>query len=291
MGNGRPLSLDITYSLRGLSTELLYVDPWLFDSDFALRAKVFEQERDEVGYSKEEAGFRADLTRKFKPQVEYGLFIVGKNVNITETDIPQEFLGPGSYQLVGVGVTQSLDFRDNPVSPSKGWVWTLGLDADAVAGQVAFGRVNTRLSYYLPIAKKYLLAFGARGGLILPFTEVPIDERFFSGGATTVRSFRERRLGPMDPGGHPIGGEAYTVFNVEFTVPIKDALAGAVFVDAGNLESEIKNSGLNDMRYAIGVGLRYKLPVGPVRLDVGFNPDPKKNEEWGAVNFSFGFAF
>jgi outer membrane translocation and assembly module TamA len=95
----------------------------------------------------------------------------------------------------------------------------------------------------------------------------------------------------MDPGGHPIGGEAYTVFNAEFTFPIKDALKGAVFCDAGNLIGRFKDVGFDDMRFALGVGLRYDLPVGPVRLDVGLNPDPKADEDWGAVHFSFGFAF
>jgi outer membrane protein insertion porin family len=49
--------------------------------------------------------------------------------------------------------------------------------------------------------------------------------------------------------------------------------------------------GLDDMRYALGVGLRYKLPIGPVRLDYGVNPDPQNGEDFGAFHFSFGFAF
>ena len=106
-----------------------------------------------------------------------------------------------------------------------------------------------------------------------------------------MRSFAERRLGPTDKSNNPIGGEAFTVFNAELEIPIKDALYGAVFVDAGNLIAQSKDAGFEEMRYAIGVGARYKLPIGPVRLDLGFNPDPKGKESWGAVNFSFGFAF
>jgi outer membrane protein insertion porin family len=52
-----------------------------------------------------------------------------------------------------------------------------------------------------------------------------------------------------------------------------------------------ENPGLDDMRYAIGAGLRYKLPIGPIRLDYGINPDPRRNEDDGAFHFSFGFAF
>ena len=127
--------------------------------------------------------------------------------------------------------------------------------------------------------------------------DIPIDERFFDGGSTTVRSFAERDLGPHN-NGYPIGGDFFTVFNVEYTFPIFGELQGAAFVDAGNLLPNVDNyfadgvsAGLEDMRYAIGLGLRYKLPVGPIRLDYGYNPDRHQGEDTGAFHFSFGFAF
>ena len=106
-----------------------------------------------------------------------------------------------------------------------------------------------------------------------------------------MRSFDERDLGPHDRGGNPIGGEFFTIFNVEYTFPLYQELLGAVFVDAGNLLPDARSPGLNDMRYGIGVGLRYNLPIGPVRLDYGVNPNPREDEAFGAFHFSFGFAF
>jgi outer membrane protein insertion porin family len=120
---------------------------------------------------------------------------------------------------------------------------------------------------------------------------LPIDERFFNGGATSVRSFGERDLGPHDPKGNPIGGEFYTIFNVEYTFPIYGELQGALFFDAGDLLPTSEEPGVDDMRYALGGGLRYKLPIGPIRLDYGWNPDRAPGEDFGAFHFSFGFAF
>ncbi len=126
--------------------------------------------------------------------------------------------------------------------------------------------------------------------------DIPIDERFFNGGSTTVRSFAERDLGPHD-NGDPIGGEFFTVFNVEYTFPIYGELQGAAFVDAGNLLPGLDDlfdgvtASFDDMRYAVGLGLRYKLPIGPIRLDYGYNPDRHEDEDTGAFHFSFGFAF
>src|SRR5438552_15443615 len=145
---------------------------------------------------------------------------------------------------------------------------------------------------------KTLLELGARAGLVRPLKEntsdisaIPIDERFFSGGSTTVRSFGERDLGPHDRRGNPIGGEIYTIFNVEYTVPLYGELKGAVFVDAGNLLPNADELGFDDMRYGIGAGLRYDLPIGAVRLDYGVNPSPREHEDFGGFHFSFGFAF
>lgn len=290
-GYGRPLSLELEHSQRALRAELLYVDPWLFDSDYRLRARLYIQDRTEIGYKKRETGGRADITRKVTKNIELGTFLQLENVEITETSIDPIFLGPTAYQIGSFGFTQSYDFRDHPLNPSRGWIMNTSLDGNVIAGEVAFIRSTARLSYYWPVGKQMLLAAGVRGGLIFPLTSVPIDERFFLGGGTTVRSFRERRLGPKDRGGNPIGGEAFTVFNLELDFPIRGALHGAVFVDAGNLIQEFRDAGVDDMRFGIGAGLRYKLPIGPVRLDVAMNPNPKRNEDWGAVHFSFGFAF
>ena len=142
-----------------------------------------------------------------------------------------------------------------------------------------------------------MLSFGARTGIIhvlgsesTPF-DLPIDERFFNGGSTTVRSFAERELGPSDRRGNPLGGEFYTIFNAEYIFPIYGELQGALFFDAGNLLPSSEDPSFDEMRYALGGGLRYKLPIGPIRLDYGINPNPQRGEADGAFHFSFGFAF
>jgi outer membrane translocation and assembly module TamA len=64
-----------------------------------------------------------------------------------------------------------------------------------------------------------------------------------------------------------------------------------VFADAGYVIAEFEHACVDDMRYAIGLGLRYKLPIGPLRIDYGVNPNPKRSEDFGAFHFSFGLAF
>ena len=303
-GKGRPLTFSFDYSQRGARGELLYVDPWLFDSRFTLRPKLYSAARDELGYSKSEIGGRVDLTRKVMPHLELGVFVESASVKVDNVspELAAEplLLGPTNYTITSLGVTQLTDYRDNPINPSRGLVLSSSFDYAMLDGEPGFTRTTVRFSYYLPLGKT-LLAFGARGGYIAPIADaVPIDVRFFNGGSTTVRSFTERELGPKDRGGNPLGGDVYTVLNLELTFPVYQALQGAVFVDAGSLKNsdaqqrDVQNGEKDtsgDMRYAVGLGLRYKLPIGPLRIDYGVNPNPKPDEEFGASHFSFGFAF
>jgi len=321
-GYGRPLTTSIEVSQRGYKGEIAYEDPFLFDTDFAFKARLAALTFDFDGYSKFELGGRLELTRKITKQDEAGVIFAVRHVEITSAAIKPIFLGETSYFVNTLGFTNTFDLRDSPLVSPRGLVInnTLDLALSAFGSDIEFVRGTIRVGYYIPFGPKPLapgvvedntgsglqrwfrqssLAFGARAGIIHSLTTsgadeataIPIDERFFNGGGNTVRSFGERDLGPHDRKGHPIGGEFFTIFNIEYTVPIFGELEGALFTDAGNLLPTAEEPGLDDMRYALGVGLRYKLPIGPVRLDYGVNPNPQNGEDFGAFHFSFGFAF
>ncbi|HEY0369878.1 MAG TPA: BamA/TamA family outer membrane protein [Chthoniobacterales bacterium] len=318
LGTGRPLTTSLEYESRGYKGEILYEDPWLFDTDLHLKARLSALTFDFEGYSKFEIGSRIDLSRKFTKQYEFGVVALIRHDEVTSAQIPAQFLGRTAYQANSIGYTQTLDLRTNPLVAPRGLIVdnTFDYATSAIGSDIEFVRSTARLSYYLSFApeKKTVdvnvtsdeeqksklrrwfeqsqLAFGARVGVIrgLNGTIVPIDERFFNGGSNTVRSFGERDLGQHE-NGYPIGGEFFSVYNVEYTFPVWGELQAAVFVDAGNLLVNSSDAGLDDMRYAVGLGLRYKLPVGPIRLDYGVNPDRRRDEDFGAFHFSFGFAF
>src|SRR2546426_2811875 len=321
-GYGRPLTTSVEVSQRGYKGEILYEDPFFFDTDFAFKARLAPLTFDFQGYSKFELGGRLELTRKITKHDEAGLVFAVRHVEITSAAIKPVFLGYQNYLVNTLGFTNTFDPRESPLVAPRGFVInnTLDLASNVFGSQIEFLRGTIRVAYYLPFAPKLItpgvveyqsgtplqrwfrqssIAFGARAGVLHSLTvsgpaeatAIPIDERFFNGGASTVRSFGERDLGPHDNHGHPVGGEFYTVFNVEYTFPIFGELQGAIFTDAGNLLPTSEDIGLNNMRYAIGAGLRYKLPVGPIRLDYGVNPDPHQDEDFGAFHFSFGLAF
>ena len=321
-GYGRPLTTSIEVSQRAYRGEILYEDPFFLDTDFSFRARLAAINFRFDGYTKFELGGRLELTRKITKYDEAGVTFAVRHVKIIDADIKPIFLGDENYFVNTLGFTNTLDMRESPFVTPRGFLInnTLDLASSAFGSDIEFIRGTIRVGYYFPFGPKALtpgvvedkpgtplqrwfqqssIAFGARAGIIHSLTvsgpeeafAIPIDERFFNGGSDTVRSFGERDLGPHDHRGHPLGGEFFTVFNVEYTFPIFGELQGALFTDAGNLLPTSEEPGLDDMRYAIGAGLRYKLPVGPIRLDYGVNPDPHPDEDFGAFHFSFGFAF
>ena len=321
-GYGRPLTTSIEVSQRAYRGEILYEDPFFLDTDFSFRARLAAINFRFDGYTKFELGGRLELTRKITKYDEAGVTFAVRHVKIIDADIKPIFLGDENYLVNTLGFTNTLDMRESPFVTPRGFLInnTLDLASSAFGSDIEFIRGTIRVGYYFPFGPKALtpgvvedkpgtplqrwfqqssIAFGARAGIIHSLTvsgpeeafAIPIDERFFNGGSDTVRSFGERDLGPHDHRGHPLGGEFFTVFNVEYTFPIFGELQGALFTDAGNLLPTAEEPGLDDIRYAIGAGLRYKLPVGPIRLDYGVNPDPHPDEDFGAFHFSFGFAF
>jgi outer membrane protein insertion porin family len=294
-GTGRRLSITPEWNQRGFSGEVVYTDPWLFDSDYRLKLRLYALTSTLKGYSKNEVGFSPSLSRQVTDHWEVSAFILAKFVSLTEVLIdPETLVGPQDYSVVGIGVSQVLDYRNNKVLPTEGFIFDASLDfAPNGIGETTFVRGRVRFSYYVPVTAKTHLALGARAGLIsaLSSEELPIDERFFNGGATTVRSFTELTLGPRDDAGYPLGGESFTVFNIEYTFPVWAELLGALFFDAGNVVQNAADFGLEGMRYALGGGLRYNLPIGAVRFDYGLNPARKEGEAQGAFHFAIGVAF
>ncbi|MBV9657810.1 MAG: BamA/TamA family outer membrane protein [Verrucomicrobia bacterium] len=324
LGTGRPVTLTIDYSTRTLAGELNYRDPYFLESKNQLNTRIYAQTRDLDAYTKNEGGFLAELSRPITKQFRVSAFALVKYDKLGSLSIDPGNAGTLSYTTTSLGVSAALDMRDNPVAPTRGLVSSVSFDvADHVlGGDLSFYRGTFRATYLWALPKNQTLAAGFRAGFVQPFgntmtafagdapffqdndpktpvppkvTVFPIDERFFNGGATSVRSFAERELGPYDKSsGQAIGGQAYTIFNLEYLFPIVASLQdlrGAVFFDAGNLRPRASQLGFTDERYGIGAGLRYNLPIGPLRLDYGVNPDPRQNEAFGAFHFSFGFAF
>ncbi len=132
---------------------------------------------------------------------------------------------------------------------------------------------------------------------------IPEPERFFAGGDTTNRGFALDSLGvrheppnvavdTIDPvNGLPIGGNATVIFNGELRVPVTGGLSVVGFADSGQVFQRASQMALGELRSALGFGIRYQSPFGPLRIDLGFKTSLLDNESRPALHISFGQAF
>ena len=161
-----------------------------------------------------------------------------------------------------------------------------------IAGYLALALL-LEARHYQQLWWEVILATRLKVGAIEPYgasDEVPFNVRFFAGGPDSVRGFALNRLGPVSSNDKPIGGRSLIEGSAELRFPIVGDLGGVVFVDGGNIFRDAFPSHLS-LRYAVGPGVRYNTPIGPIRLDVGFIVDRRPGDNFGRVEFSIGQAF
>ncbi len=299
-GTGRSLHFEGKLAQRASGARLVYTDPYTIDRDNVLGATLFAEQRQLPGFDSLEIGTGLSLTRHWTPRYRnvYGYEYRLSEANDVIANDPAlgEALREDAY-VSSVYLTNVYDTRESFFLPRNGtWLrFRTEFAPEALGSELNFLRLDGRLVRYHPLDDHNLIAWTVRGGVIIPTgvsAEIPLQERFYNGGQNTVRSFKEDELGPVDGNGVPLGGEAYSVLSVEYRRELVSSLSAALFVDAGNVSSDYHDAlEFTDLRYGLGPGLRWLLPIGPVRLDWGINPNPRPNERDWVLQFSLGVAF
>jgi outer membrane protein insertion porin family len=239
------------------------------------------------------------------------------NAHISPEEIPL-FNAPTLVSQFGAGWVR--DARDNPADATRGNFNSAEFSvADTGIGSSAsFLRFYFQNSTYHPIGRRFSFARSIRIGILKPYrdtvsltfpapttpplpTVIPLPERFFAGGGTSLRGFALNQAGPRDSvTGFPVGGQALLILNQEFRFPMRlpfigTALSGALFYDGGNVYSRVDRitfrpyspkpifnpanptqcefnctNELNYFSHTLGLGFRYATPVGPIRIDLGY---------------------
>ncbi|MBA4390438.1 MAG: outer membrane protein assembly factor BamA [Syntrophus sp. (in: bacteria)] len=298
LGTGRKVILDA--SLGGVTQQyrFTYLEPYIFDKKLSAGFSVFDFKRifDTYNYNKQggSVSLIRPLTDYIKASTRYRL----ENTNVTNIeDSASSYVkaqeGSSMTSAVSFGIQKNT--IDDIMNPTK------GINAD-ITTEVAggpFSGDNNFISIvgsygrYFPL--KFLdSAFFVKGvaGMIRPYggKEVPIYEKFYVGGISTIRGFKYGEAGPLDANEEPIGGKNQAYANFEWIFPIyKPAgLKGVIFFDAGNAFDKTSDFSL---KTTAGFGIRWFSPFGPIRLELGFNLRPKKGERSNAFDFAIGTQY
>ena len=223
-------------------------------------------------------------TRSFLTTASYQMVNL-KDININP--IVRRFPDlEGVIQIARLGASFISDTRDDAVDPKTGMFSTstfqvaskgLGSEVNFLSlfNQTTFQKSSGKRTRQKPLGTR-ILALSSRIGWKVPYgdtNELPITERYFAGGSTTLRGFGVDDAGPLG------GGQLLTIGNVEYRVPLKSFsfgdLGGAIFYDTGNVFERPRDFSLWDFTHSAGLGIRFLTPLGPVRFDTGFNLRPK----------------
>jgi outer membrane protein assembly complex protein YaeT len=171
-----------------------------------------------------------------------------------------------------------------------------------IPGTFRYTAISADGRHYLPLGDKLTVASRLQLGNIRPGgnegTNVPFSKRFFLGGATTIRGWGRYEVSPLT-GGLPYGGSSMFAWSEEVRAALWGKIGGVVFLDAGNVWADSWGIRFGDLRYAVGPGLRYQTPIGPIRFDFGYqlNPIPglivngtEQTRRW-RIHFSIGQAY
>jgi translocation and assembly module TamA len=188
------------------------------------------------------------------------------------------FLLPGS--------TFSRTYGNDPIFPTKGYRVSLDIRGadNALFSNTTFLQMHLNSKLILPLGESTrLLLRGEVGATALSnFSELPLSQRFFAGGDQSVRGYGYNTLGPTQ-NGSVIGGKDLLVGSIEVDHRLTRIFGIAAFIDAGNAMNSFRNS----LEKGVGVGLRWRTPVGMIRLDIA-HPIKEPNLDWYRIHISIG---
>jgi outer membrane protein assembly complex protein YaeT len=294
-GGARSAGIHARYSGLDRGVRVDFNQPYFFRPRFSLGADGQQWYSYTPAYNSVVLGGHLAVTRRPLPDTFWSLSISSERSSSTisdqalndpelRDDLIAIGLDPTTNKQEGTLSAIGFDFQrstaDNLLNPTKGFHLNAHLEEAGVLLPGTFeyyaisieGRQYQRMSDDLIVATR--LQLGNIDSLTDSAAQVPFSKKFFLGGATSLRGWGRYEVGPLSSTGLPLGGNTMMEFSAEARAHLRGNLGGVLFLDTGNVWESASHFALSDLRYAIGTGIRYQTPVGPIRLDFGYQVNP-----------------
>ena len=149
--------------------------------------------------------------------------------------------------------------------------------------------------WYYKFPTSQVIHAGISHSFVVPFgsaeENLPFNKRFFPGGENTVRGYKQGEASPRDANGETVGTQSFILVNLEVEQPLTEDWAVVVFLDSIGISNEQADYPADEVLSSVGIGIRYRTVLGPVRLEYGHNLNPRPGDSQGALHFSLGVPF
>ncbi|MGH7931587.1 MAG: BamA/OMP85 family outer membrane protein [Candidatus Binataceae bacterium] len=296
LGGGRQLLLSATYSGVTSALAVRLVQPYLYTRN--LRGILGASANQEIyqTYTLYASRFEPRLENQFTPTLSGYL---GYRLDYLKFNsvAPSTIAALGGIRSEGVlsgpAVGLLLNTTENPLNPQRGEIisFDANTSADLFGGGYRYYRIAAEARKYTLLGWNTVLANRLKIGIADTYGahfNIPLSERFYSGGEGSIRGYGLRRVGPLSAANDPLGGLSVIEGSIELRHPLFWKLSGAAFFDFGQVSVHPFDLPLGSLVYGWGPALSFDSPVGPIRLDLGFpSKTPRGDSSW-QVYFSIG---
>jgi outer membrane protein insertion porin family len=302
-GLDRTLTAFGRVAFRGQRYVLSYREPYFLGKRRAFFGTAFYDDEDRTTFDFTRLGGIVQTTRRYGDTRALILRLTYQATDVFHVEVPLEEIDRQfrTYTLAGPSASLVQDNRDDPLDARRGDFLSADFLVSArLLGGAQFAKAFFQAARYARLRRELSLAVSARLGLAATFgegapAELPLPERFFAGGDYTLRGFKIDTVGPLEEGTDgelfPTGGNGLFLGSAELRRDVGRALTLAAFLDLGNVYPLVSDISLSDLRYSAGLGLRYRTPLGPLRLDWGVKLNPRPGESGYRVHLTIGNAY
>ncbi len=283
-------------AIEEFSIRFGYIHPEFLWERTTFRVNTFTFRVNEIAYNEDTKGFNTGILRRFSKSFISSVTYSFENVVLDVNTIAIQddtSLVKDNYNKSGIGLILQFSSAEPFSSPEKGFSISLSTTYSGIGlSPYKFFKSIIDIRKYSQVFGEMIAGLRLSAGYLESFNDpefIPVEERFYLGGSSSVRGWERFMLSPLDANGKPKGGSSFLQGSIELRLPSFKKIYGVLFLDYGNVWEPSLTYRINELQYSAGAGLRYDTPIGPLRIDAAtpiFN-DNREIQFW----FNIGHAF